>query len=113
MKWRANLIPTLFDEMDSLFDSFGAKAYEPEKKDLHIEYAFPGVPRKDISLQVEGNTLKVKVDHERANFEKAIMTNIHDLEKINAAYNDGLLVIDIPLKEKPKGVTKQIEIKGS
>lgn len=113
MTWRANLIPTLFDDMDRLMDSFGRKPYEPEKKDLHIEYAFPGVPRKDISLQVEDNALKVKVDHERAKFDKIIVTDIHDLDKIIATYNDGLLVIDVPLKAKPKNAAKEIEIKGS
>lgn len=113
MTWRANLVPTLFDEMDRLFDSFGAKAYEPKKEAIHIEYAFPGVPKKDISIKVEGNALTVKVNNERADFEKTIVTDIHDLDKITASYTDGLLVIDVPLKEKPKGATKQIEIKGS
>lgn len=112
MTWRSNAVPTLFDEMDRLFDVFGVKAYEPEKKDLHIEYAFPGVPKKDISIKVEGNTLTVKVDHERARFEKKVATDIHDLDKVNANYEDGLLTIDAPLKIKPKSATKSIEIKG-
>lgn len=112
MTWTSNAVPSLFYEMDRLFDVFGGKAYEPEKKDLHIEYAFPGIPKKNISIKVEDNTLTINVDHERAKFAKKVATDIHDLNKVNANYEDGLLTIDVPLKIKPKSATKSIEIKG-
>ena len=134
---------TLRDRMDRLFEDslskarggeeeFGITTWAPavdiyETKDnLVIKAEIPGIEKKDVSIEVKDNTLKLKGERK---YEKDVKEeNYHrmecsygsfqrtfslpatvDQEKISASFKNGMLEVTLPKKEEKK--PKQIEIK--
>ncbi len=93
-----------------------------------IEIVIPGISKKDVSIEVEENTLKVssknsdenptedttkylRKDFDYKNFEtKFILPQIIDIENINATHVDGILAITLPKKVEEKAMKKMVEI---
>lgn len=90
------------------------KANIIEAKDKYtVELAMPGVDKQDISMNVEGNELIIKAtrkeeqkayymkEFEVANYERRfeLPESIND-EKIEASFKNGVLNIELPLKEE-------------
>lgn len=108
---RPKLMPVDIEESDDAF---------------HIVAEIPGVQKKDINISVENNvlTISAKKDSEKkkeptgykyyerrsGSYQRSFKLQ-EDLDgsKINAAYENGLLKLEIPVKEKAKA--RQIEIK--
>lgn len=130
-----NTLPKTIDRLfgDFFTDDFYAPVVRQPKMNIHkseneyeVTVELPGYEQKDISVNVENNTLKItgeikkeeKSDkqtiHEEiksyTKFERSVsLSNQIDVEKIQAKINNGLLSISLPLAEKAK--PKQIEVK--
>jgi HSP20 family molecular chaperone IbpA len=97
--------------------------YETDKG-LRFELAVVGLEQKDLNILVEGDTLRITHDrtvkeNERVYIQRGIakrsfdlawkVASRFDLNKLEAAMDKGLLIIDIPLSEEK--APKKIEIK--
>ncbi len=88
---------------------------------FRVELAAPGLDKKDFKIEVENNVLKVSSQKEEKKEEKAddggyskrefsyqsfqrafTLPETVDADKIEAAYNDGILSLHIPKKEEAK-----------
>jgi HSP20 family protein len=96
------------------------------KEAFHLEVVAPGFKRKDFSISIEDNYLKIQgkvedsktennenttekysvKEYHKASFEKAYkLSNEVDAERINAKYESGILDIEIPKKSKEETKT--------
>jgi len=99
--------------------------YETDKE-LVIEAEIPGMDRKDITVKIEDNVLKIsgekKLEREQKDrnyrvFERSygkfercmVLPDYVDAEKIKAKYENGVLTITIPKREEVK--TKIVDVK--
>lgn len=101
---------------------------EMEDKFL-LEMSVPGIEKSHVQINVENDILTVKYNHDRneennekesyirrefeaSDFErKFTLSEETDSDKISASYENGILKIEIPLKEEIKNkVSKNIEI---
>ncbi|MEO1923104.1 Hsp20/alpha crystallin family protein [Caminibacter sp.] len=97
-----------------------------DEKGYYLEIDLPGVKKEDIEIAVNDGVLtisgerKLKKEENGPNytriesffgrFERAFkLPNDADLDNIEAKYEDGVLKIFIPKKQKPAG--KRIEVK--
>ncbi|RUA27125.1 MAG: Hsp20/alpha crystallin family protein [Bacteroidetes bacterium] len=98
------------------------------EKEYIIELAVPGYTKKDFELNVEDDTLKISARKEEKKEEKENDKLIHseyyiesfersftlsknvDVDKIGAAYKDGILTVTIPKKDEVL-LKKMIKIK--
>jgi len=95
---------------------------------FHIELAAPGLKKTDFKIATERGVLTVAVeqrneqtDHNKkynkrefsySSFVRSFtLPESADDTQIDAAYNDGVLQIDVAKKDEAKSVSRQIEIK--
>lgn len=118
------------NRMEESFNIAHPKANIKEaEKSFEIEMIVPGFEKKDFAIEVENETLKIsakvenKTEDQNANdkfihteFTKMsvernfkLSSNI-DNKNITAAYNNGILTINVP-KKKDALIKKMIEIK--
>lgn len=72
------------------------------KEDREYEINLAGTDKKDISIQIEEDQIRIYVKEQ---FKKyANIYDYDDSENITAKYKDGLLTISIPKKQKEKRV---------
>jgi len=100
--------------------------YETEKE-LVIEAEIPGMDRKDITVKVEDNVLKIsgekKLEREHKDrnyrfFERSygkfercmVLPEYVDSEKIKAKYENGVLTITIPKHEEVKAKVVDVKV---
>jgi HSP20 family protein len=109
---------TLFGDLDSLFIppvSGASYTYNVGKDGLVITMEIPGVPRSDLSLDVEGRTLTVSGERKgtlsKKYRERFFVKNGYDLDKADAQLVDGILTITIPRAEDSS--IKRIPIKAT
>ncbi len=136
--WRG--METLRQEMDRLFDRFFEPRWDEfeavgewapkldfsETKDAYLVKAeVPGVEQKDISVQLQDQTLTIKGEKHKEKEEKeekeekyhrverswGAFTRILalpmgvEIEKVTASFKDGLLTIKLPKAPGAKGTT--------
>ena len=132
---------TLFNDFfNNSFDFLGKDFFDngtypkvdvrDEGNQLIIEAEVPGLKRDQISVEVDGNLLRIKGE-KKVKDEKKSQTYIHrelkhssfcrtfklpiivDTEKITSTFQDGLLEVTIPKKviEPPPNPVRKIEIK--
>ena len=94
----------------------------------HIELAAPGLKKQDFKISVNDNNLHISVEQqvEQHNNDRKYNKREYsyssfvrsftlpeqaDQAKIEAAYEDGVLKIEIAKKEEAKFVSRQIELK--
>lgn len=133
-----SLLPGFNDVFDSIFnDTFfndrlitrvPAVNISESENNYHVELAAPGLKKDDFKLNLEGNNLTISVEQSsdnndnQKNYSKReysyssfvrsfTLPESADESQINAAYNDGILRIDIAKREEAKMVRRQIEIK--
>ena len=100
-----------------------------QKDKYEVSFAIPGFRNKDIKIDVEGNMLTVHSEKEENVDEKGkkyarkeyayssfsrSFTLPEDViqDKAEAKYDDGILTVSLPRKDKPAGSkTKQINVK--
>ncbi|MCW9038536.1 Hsp20/alpha crystallin family protein [Altibacter lentus] len=93
-----------------------------------IELAVPGLKKENIAVEIEKEVLKVsskgseenekktpfkyaRKDFDFTNFERSfILPETVEAEKIDASYNNGILMIQIPKKEANKEIKRMVEI---
>ena len=132
------LLPGFNDVFESIFnDTFfndrmvtrvPAVNVSETEENYHIELAAPGLKKEDFKLHMEGNVLSVSVElstnhvDNHKNYSKRefsyssfvrsfTLPESADDNKIDAAYTNGILLIDIAKREEAKAVRRQIEIK--
>ena len=93
-----------------------------------LELAAPGLKKQDFKINVDNNALNISVEQQTENTDNNRTYNkreysyssfvrsftlpeFADESRIEAAYEDGILKIDIAKKEEAKAVSRQIEIK--
>lgn len=93
-----------------------------------IEVAAPGIKKEDISIKLENNKLVIASESKDEKNEKNINYTIKEFgftsfsktffvpkdieaEKINADYNNGVLSVSIPKKEKEAALSRNIKVK--
>lgn len=96
------------------------------EKNYEFEVQLPGIKKDDINIEVNGNTLVISGKKERketqkdkkfhrvesyyGSFRRAFtLPDEADLQKIEANFKDGLLVVNVP-KDKEKTGVKRIAI---
>jgi HSP20 family protein len=89
-------------------DSFAC--LDDNEEDLLVTVELPGVKKEDVDLRMRDNVIYVRVQREDVEF----LGHIHSAEKIHpnkakASFQNGLLDIKVPLKEKKSSALK-IEI---
>ena len=92
-----------------------------------LEFDLPGVSAESIDLDVERNVLTIRAERVPNNGDWQMLANERvrgafsrqlvlgdnlDLEKIEAAYNDGVLRLTVPVAEKAKPRKIEIQSKG-
>lgn len=106
-----------FDELMEIYesDSMGVK----NEKEFSVEIPFAGLSKENIHLEVNGKTLIVKTKINDATgyckrYQDHVysyqLTDLHDLNSIEANMKNGLLGIRVPLKEK-KTESIKVEVK--
>ncbi|MEZ5014865.1 MAG: Hsp20/alpha crystallin family protein [Chitinophagales bacterium] len=142
VKRRPNGIPTLFNVFEDMFNRTYADRFTDEKGSFmpsvnvseddmafHLEFAVPGFDKKDFTVDVENDHIKISGKKEMskdskeknytrkefafASFERmfTLPENV-DHERIDASYENGILNLVLPKKEvKPEINTKKIEIR--
>lgn len=123
-----------FDDFEKAFSKSFAGMFENFKTDIldkgdHylLQAELPGFSKNDIHIDLEGDYLTVRAEQKEEKEEKnheyvrrerscrsyARSFNISDVaaDKILASYQDGVLELSMPKKEKTGGGVKRIEIK--
>lgn len=94
----------------------------------HIELAVPGLKKQDFKINVDDNILNISVEQRTENTDNNrkyskreysyssfvrsfTLPELADSNGIEAAYEDGVLKIDLVKKEEAKTVSRQIELK--
>ena len=92
----------------------------------HIELAAPGLRKQDFKISVNDNQLNVSVEQQMENNDRKYnkreysyssfvrsftLPELADQGNIEAAYEDGILKINVAKKEEAKTVSRQIELK--
>ena len=121
-----------FDEMQrSFFNDNTTVGFRTDVIDTGDAYKLdaelPGFKKEDISIDVENDCLTISVERkvededkrpnfvkrERAygSFSRSFDVSGIDVEKIEAAYNDGILTLTMPKKVEVKPASRKLEIK--
>ncbi|MGI6335988.1 MAG: Hsp20/alpha crystallin family protein [Eubacteriales bacterium] len=116
----------MFSEMTAALGDFRTDITEEDDKYV-LESELPGFQREDISIDVDGNRLVISaqtkseesdeskknyVHRERrcANYTRSFSISNIDTDNITAAYNDGVLTLNLPKRLPKKPETKKIVI---
>tara|TARA_B100000508_G_scaffold132802_1_gene122051 strand:+ start:3468 stop:3884 length:417 start_codon:yes stop_codon:yes gene_type:complete len=129
------LFPSFFGNIENDFfghdvEQFSKVAVNIKERedDFVIEMAVPGIDKKDIHIEIEGNKMIVKGEvsneiedssekYTRREFSYGSFTRSFtlpkevDVDKIEADYRDGVLNLSIPKPESKKKVVKKISLK--
>ncbi len=132
-----SLLPGFNDVFDSIFNdtffdrvtsSVPAVNTSESAESYHVEMAAPGLKKDDFKITVDRNLLTISC---QANEENAVndkrytkreysftsfvrsfnLPELADLNKIEAAYENGILKLDIGKREEAKSMSRQIELK--
>lgn len=130
---RSELSSTLFDEffndsfsLTPLIDNRIRLDVKETQKEYIVEAEIPGVKKEDIKVEYSNNTISILVDNrsevkeEKENYirrerrfgcfrRQFYIENIKE-DQITAKYDNGILTIILPKKEKDKPNKKSIEI---
>lgn len=135
---RINRFPVFNDLMENFERNFFGGMREAEgdvpavnikdKKDKYvIEFAVPGLNKKDFKIEVDNDVLTVSSDKKAEKEEKEsnysrrefifnsfsrsfTLPKTVNINDIKADYSNGILVISVPKKEEETKVSRQIEI---
>jgi HSP20 family protein len=132
------LLPGFNDVFESIFnDSFfndrmvtrvPAVNISESADKYHLELAVPGLKKQDFKINLERNILTISVEKHNENKEEDkryskkeytyssfvrsfTLPEVADQNRIEAAYEDGILKVDIAKKEEAKSITRQIDLK--
>ena len=111
-----------FRELDRLSQQLLGTAARPtlmpmdawrEDESFVVELDLPGVEADSIDLDVERNVLTVRAERPRGVFSRQLVLGDNlDLERISAAYADGVLRLTVPVAERAKPRKIRIAVDG-
>ena len=113
---------------DRLINRVPAVNISESSESYHIELAAPGLNKQDFKINVDGNVLNISVEQVTENnggnrkynkreysyssFVRSFtMPELADQNRIEAAYENGVLKVEIAKREEAKMASRQIEIK--
>ena len=113
---------------DRLINRVPAVNISESSESYHIELAAPGLNKQDFKINVDGNVLNISVEQVPENnggnrkynkreycyssFVRSFtMPELADQNRIEAAYENGVLKVEIAKREEAKMASRQIEIK--
>lgn len=127
----------MFDDFfgDMSLGRFGGGEFMPrvnvseDEKEITVEAELPGMSEKDIDVRLEGNLLTLsgekKQEHEEkkkgyhytersfGSFTRTIeLPGEADPEKVQAAFKDGVLKIQVPRPDGAKSTAKKIDVRA-
>jgi HSP20 family protein len=132
------LLPGFNDVFESIFnDTFfndrmvarvPAVNISETEEHYHLELAAPGLKKQDFKIGLDRNVLNISVEQQNENKEadkrfskrefsyssfvrSFTLPDLADQGRIDAAYEDGVLKVDIAKKEEAKMASRQIELK--
>jgi HSP20 family protein len=132
------LLPGFNDDFESIFnDTFfndrmlarvPAVNISETEEHYHLELAAPGLKKQDFKISLDRNVLNISVEQQNENKEadkrfskrefsyssfvrSFTLPDLADQGRIDAAYEDGVLKVDIAKKEEAKMASRQIELK--
>ena len=94
-----------------------------------MEAELPGFDKEDITLDIKGGCLVISAEHKTENesknengkyirpertygsYQRSFDISGVDADRISAAYNSGILTIDLPKKQAHEPEAKRLEIK--
>lgn len=121
-----------FDEMQrNFFNDNSSLSFRTDVIDTGDAYKLdaelPGFKKEDINIDVENDCLTISVERKVENedkrpnfvkrervygsFSRSFDVSGIDVEKIEAAYNDGILTLTMPKKVEVKPASRKLEIK--
>ena len=133
-----SLMPGFNDVFDSIFnDSFfsdrtiarvPAVNVSESTDHFHIELAAPGLKKDDFKISIDHNVLYIAVEQQTeandasrkynkrefsySSFVRSfVLPQAADQNRTEAAYEDGVLKVDVAKKEEAKAVSRQISLK--
>ena len=92
----------------------------------HIELAAPGLKKQDFKISLDHDQLSISVEQQTEQNDRKYnkreysytsfvrsftLPELADQDRVEAAYEDGVLKIDVAKKEEAKTVSRQIELK--
>jgi HSP20 family protein len=97
-------------------------------ENYHLELAAPGLKKQDFKISLDRNVLNISVEHQNESHDEGkqyskrefsytsfvrsfTLPDFADQSRIEAAYEDGVLKVDIAKKEEAKMASRQIELK--
>jgi len=115
-----------FTSLESTKVNHPVDIYE-NSEGLHFEVACTGIDKSDIEVQIEGDILRVKYNKPTSGVGKVSDTNYlyrsinrrsfnlgyrlaarYDLSNIKASFDNGLLILSVPLVKEAKPKTVKI-----
>ena len=133
-----SLMPGFNDVFDSIFnDSFfsdrtiarvPAVNVSESTDHFHIELAAPGLKKEDFKLSIDHNVLYIAVEQQAETHDTGrkynkrefsyssfvrsfVLPQAADQNRVEAAYEDGVLKVNIAKKEEAKSISRQILLK--
>ena len=105
--------------LDNYYSYKGRKEVSTNPKEFSVEIPFSGLSKDEIKIAVDGNVLTIKTDvkkesgfvlrHKNRSYSYSL-SDAHDLEKVEAKMENGLLFIRVPVKEDMKKPNFEVEI---
>ena len=132
------LLPGFNDVFESIFnDTFfndrmvarvPAVNISETAENYHLELAAPGLKKQDFKISLDRQVLHISVEQQNESSEEGkrfskrefsytsfvrsfTLPELADHSRIEAAYEDGVLKVDIAKKEEAKMASRQIELK--
>ena len=132
------LLPGFNDVFESIFnDTFfndrmvarvPAVNISETAENYHLELAAPGLKKQDFKISLDRQVLNISVEQQNESSEEGkrfskkefsytsfvrsfTLPELADHSRIEAAYEDGVLKVDIAKKEEAKMASRQIELK--
>lgn len=127
--WVGNLIDNLFhDGSGRSVSRFPAVNVAESAQGFQVEFAVPGFSKEDFKISVEKDVLTVSGEHKAesldenkqysrkefsySSFKRSFtLPESVDVNKIDANFKDGVLILDVAKKEEVKPVVKEISVK--
>ena len=110
--------PTVRDEFDGLFDQFRTSGlfgpatqafqtmwspsldFSEDEKEYIVRLEAAGIPKEDLEVNVEGQTLTITGHREAGRFVRTVqLPATVDRAKVTAVYQDGIMTVRLPRAE--------------
>ena len=125
---RTRNLSNFFDAFDKTFFSDFPASFSEIRTDILdqgdkflLQAELPGFDKEDIKIDLNGDTLSISAEHKAESEEKkedgyvpfarSFDVSGIDVEKISAAYKNGVLELELPKKVPARPQARQIELK--